>query len=159
MAKRFLVIGLGRFGMSLAETLGGQGCQVVAVDLNMANVEAVKDKVAYAMQLDATDPLALQSIDAASCVGAVVAIGENFEATVLCVASCKEAGVTRVIARARTAMQARILVAVGATQVIELESEMGRRLGHALAVSDDAGVSTTRSFGVSSAGRAGGGRG
>lgn len=143
MAKRrFLVIGLGRFGISLAETLGREGCEVVAVDMNMANVDLVKDRVAYAMQLDAADPAALRSVDAPGCAAAIVAIGENFEATVLCVAACKEAGVQKVVARARTAMQARILVAVGATQVIELESEMGRRLGQTLAVAESPGESS-----------------
>jgi trk system potassium uptake protein TrkA len=147
--KRYLVIGLGRFGQALAEELSAQGAEVFACDMNMANVEAVKDRVAMAAQLDASDPEALRGIDAAVAQAAIVAIGENFEATVLCVAALKEVGVTRVIARARTAMQARILVAVGASQVIELESEMGRRLGQTLAHTDDTGVSTTRAFGVS----------
>jgi trk system potassium uptake protein TrkA len=146
--RRYLVVGLGRFGLSLAEELAAQGAEVCAVDENMDNVELIKDKVAMAAQLDATDLDALRGVEAATCAAAVVAIGEDFEATVLCVAALKEVGVGRIIARARTAMQARILHAVGASQVIELESEMGRRIGQALAASDDAGVSSTRAFGL-----------
>jgi trk system potassium uptake protein TrkA len=137
MAKRrYLVIGLGRFGLALCDELQAQGADVFAVDANMQNVELVKDKVAMAAELDATDVEALRGVDANAAAAAIVAIGENFEATVLCVAALREVGVPRIIARARTAMQARILVAVGASQVIELESEMGRRLGQALALED-----------------------
>ncbi len=134
MAKRFLVIGLGRFGLSLAETLATQGCEVLAVDRTMANVDLIKNKVAYAVQMDASDPAALRAIDAGACAAAVVAIGETFEASVLCVAACREAGVLNVVARAHTDMQARILMAIGATQVLELETEMGRRMGESLAI-------------------------
>jgi trk system potassium uptake protein TrkA len=83
--------------------------------------------------MDASDPEALRSVDAATCHAAIVAIGEDFEASVLVVTALKEAGVKRVIGRARTPRQARILAAVGAAQVLELEAEMGRRLGLSLA--------------------------
>lgn len=130
---RFLVIGLGRFGASLAETLNDNGCEVIAVDRNMDNVAAIKDRVAYAMQLDASDTEALRSLEVTTCTAAIVSMGEDFESSVECVAALKEAGVAKVIARARTARQGRILLAVGASQVLELEGEMGRRLGLSLA--------------------------
>jgi trk system potassium uptake protein len=132
VAKRFLVIGLGRFGMSLAETLAGRGYEVVAIDRRMVNIDKVKDRVAYAVELDSTDPAALRSIDAARCEAAIVAIGEGFEAAVLTIAALKECAVPRIIARARTDREARILSAVGATQVIEIEIAMGRQFGASL---------------------------
>lgn len=131
-SARYLIIGLGRFGAALAESLGEQGAEVIAVDNNMAMVEAVKRKVAYAIELDATDPAALQSVDPLRCKAAIVAIGENFEATVLTLAALREVGVREIIARARTAREARILQAVGATEIIELETEMGRMFGRRL---------------------------
>jgi len=134
MSDRYLIIGLGRFGAALAESLSERGAEVIAVDTNMAEVEAVKRKVAYAIELDATDPAALQSVDPLRCKAVIVAIGENFEATVLTLAALREVGVKEIVARARSAREARILLAVGATEIIELEAEMGRTYGHKLAV-------------------------
>jgi trk system potassium uptake protein TrkA len=106
MARRVLVIGLGRFGSSLAESLAQSGCEVIAVDNDMSHIDAIKQKVAYALELDATDPNALRSVDAHTCHAAVVAV---------------------------TTRHGRILLAAGASRVVEIESEMGRALGRELA--------------------------
>ncbi|MEZ4449372.1 MAG: NAD-binding protein [Nannocystaceae bacterium] len=132
MSDRYLVIGLGRFGMAVAVALTDAGAEVIALDSDMNLVEAIKNRVAYAIQLDAADPQALRSVDAHSCKSVIVAIGENFEAAVLCVAALKEIGVGHVIARAISQRQARILNAVGASEVIEIEAEMGKTLGKRL---------------------------
>ena len=133
MSKRFLVVGLGSFGVSLAESLTQAGFEVMAVDRSMANVEAVRDKVSHALELDATDAEALRDAECATCPAAAVTIGDDFEAAVLTVAALREAGIQRVLARARNHRQARILRAVGASQVIEVEWEMGQRLAQTLA--------------------------
>jgi trk system potassium uptake protein TrkA len=133
MARRVLVIGLGRFGSSLAESLAQAGCEVIAVDNDMNHIDAIKQKVAYALELDATDPNALRSVDAQTCHAAVVAVGENFEGAVLTVAALRELGVTNIVARAITTRHGRILLAAGASRVVEIESEMGRALGRELA--------------------------
>jgi trk system potassium uptake protein TrkA len=138
MAKRILVVGLGRFGTALAESLAQHGCEVMAVDTDMHCVEVVKDRVTWAMQLDAGDPIALRSIDAQACACAVVAIGESFEGTALAVAALKEVGVPMIVARATTPRHARILQGVGAHRVVELEAEMGRAMGRNLAMEQDA---------------------
>jgi trk system potassium uptake protein TrkA len=88
--------------------------------------------VAFALELDATDPLALQSVEPLRCTAVIVAIGENFEATVLTMAALREIGVRNIIARARSSREARILQAVGASEIIELETEMGRMFGRRL---------------------------
>jgi trk system potassium uptake protein TrkA len=133
MAQRILVIGLGRFGAALAESLAQQGCEVVAVDTDMDAVDAIKNRVTYALEMDSSDPQALRAIDPHTCQAAVVSIGENFEGAVLSVAALKELGVGTIIARATSARHARILHAAGAHRVLELESEMGRALGRELA--------------------------
>lgn len=133
MAARYLVIGLGRFGTALALRLAEQGVEVIAVDSELEYVDAVKDRIGHALQLDSTDPAALQAVDARSCTVAIVAMGEGFEAAVLTVAALKECGVPRVLARARNPRHARILKAVGADETIEVESEVGRRLAESLA--------------------------
>jgi trk system potassium uptake protein TrkA len=130
--RRFLVIGLGRFGSAVAVGLSKSGCEVVAVDHLMEYVEAVKDRVSYAIQLDATNTDALRSIDARSCEAAIIAMGGDFEASVMSVVALKDAGVLRVIARARDGRQARVLRAVGAAEVLEVESEVGRQLAERL---------------------------
>jgi len=130
--RRFLVIGLGRFGSAVAVGLSKAGCEVVAVDHLMEYVEAVKERVAYAIQLDATNTDALRSIDARSCEAAIIAMGGDFEASVMSVVALKDAGVLRVIARARDGRQARVLRSVGAAEVLEVESEVGRQLAERL---------------------------
>jgi trk system potassium uptake protein TrkA len=129
MMKRFLVIGLGRFGRSLAETLSSEGGEVIAIDAEMHRVEEIKEKVPHAVQLDGTDPDALKSVGADRVDTAIVAIGENFEASVVTTAILKELGVKEIIVRAYTKREERILQLIGATRVIFVEDEMGRRLG------------------------------
>lgn len=132
MARRILVVGLGRFGAALSTGLYEAGWEVLAVDRSMERVEPVRDRVSYALELDATDPAVLRSVDVEHCEAAVVAMGEDFESAVLAVAALKECGVPRVIARAGNARRARILRAVGADEVIEVETDVGRRLAAAL---------------------------
>ena len=130
--RRFLVIGLGRFGSALAEALAQVGGEIIAVDERMELVEAVKDKVAYAAQLDSMEIESLKAVGAKDVDVAIIAIGEDFEASVLTTAILKELGVEEIIARANTDREKKILELVGATRVISIEAEMGKRLAKAL---------------------------
>lgn len=132
MAKRFLVIGLGRYGMALASSLAEQGAEVIAADRDLTLVEELRDRVSLAVELDATDPRTLRSLEAERVEAAIVAIGEDFEAAVLTIAALKEVGVKRIIARARQPREARILSVIGANEVILIEPEMGRTVGQRL---------------------------
>jgi trk system potassium uptake protein TrkA len=132
MAKRILVIGLGRFGAALAEELSKQGIDVIAADRQMKSVDSVKDSVTLAVELDTTDPRALESVEATACDAAIVAIGEDFESAILSVAALKEIGVKHIIARARSEREGRVFSAVGAHEVILIEPEMGRALARRL---------------------------
>jgi trk system potassium uptake protein TrkA len=127
-AKRYLVIGLGRFGTSLALSLAERGAEVVAIDRDLANLTPVQQHVSFAAQLDATDPAALAEVDSQTCAEATVAMGQDFESAVLCVAALRELGVKHIVARARTERQARILTVVGATRVLQIERDAGHRL-------------------------------
>lgn len=131
--KQFAVIGLGRFGRRLAEALTQAGHEVIAVDLDDDLVERARDEVALAVRLDATDPEALRSQHIEKCDAAVVSIGEHFEANALTTATLKSLGVPRVISRASTEIQRRILVRIGADQIINPEEEMAVRLANQLA--------------------------
>lgn len=130
--KRFLVIGLGRFGRSFAETLASQGEEIIAVDASMARVEEIKDRVPHAVQLDGTDPDALRSIGCDRVDVGIVAIGENFEASVITTAILKEMGLKEIIVRAYTDREKKILSLIGATRVVFVEDEMGRRMAKAI---------------------------
>jgi len=131
--KRFLVIGLGRFGRPLAEALTAAGAEVIGLDEDMSLVEAVRDRIAVAAQADSTDPQALRAVGAPEVDAAVVAIGEDFEAEVLTVAVLKELGIKEIIARSQTERERRILELVGATRTLSVEGEMARRLARSLA--------------------------
>jgi trk system potassium uptake protein TrkA len=128
MARRVLVIGIGSFGTALVETLHKNGAEVIVIDENAASLEGVKDLAAHAVVADGTDPRVLQAVEASSCDVAVVTFGEDFEASVLAVAALKKLSVREIAARAVNQRQQDVLLAVGATRVIQLEIEGGRRL-------------------------------
>jgi trk system potassium uptake protein TrkA len=133
--RHFLVIGLGDFGQAVAEGLTAAGAEVIGLDKDMALVEAIRDRIAVAAQVDSVDLDALKAVGAERVDAAVVAIGEDFEAQALTVAVLKELGVAEIVARARTVRQRRVLQLVGATRVLQVEREMGDRLAKALAAS------------------------
>ncbi|HUU93845.1 MAG TPA: TrkA family potassium uptake protein [Phycisphaerae bacterium] len=130
--KRFLIIGLGRFGRRLAQALTEAGEEVIAADIREDVVERVRDEVALAVRLDATDPEPLKNQDVTGVDAAIVAIGEDFEANVLATTTLKLMGVPRVISRASSEIQRRILSRVGADEVIFPEEERAVRLANQL---------------------------
>ena len=134
--KHFLVIGLGRFGRAVAEELTEGGGQVIGVDTNMSLVEAVRDRVAVAAQIESADPDTLRNLGAAEVDAAVVAIGEDFATEVLSVAVLKELGIETIVARASGERERRILALVGATRIVSVEVEMGQRVARSLLGTD-----------------------
>ena len=131
---RVAVIGLGRFGTSLARRLSTHGVEVIAIDRNRNLTEEIRDDVAIAVRLDATDEAALRSqeIDRVDCV--VVAIGEQFEAALLTTVICrKNLNVPHIICRAQTQLHAEIFTQIGADEVIQPEQNAGDALGRRLA--------------------------
>lgn len=127
MFESVAVIGLGRFGSRLARRLHEAGRDVIAIDRDRAAVERARDTVRHAVVLDATDAEALRAKGVAQVGVAFVAIGEEFEATVLATVTLRELGVPRVIARARSHRAARVLRAVGAENVVMAEDEAADR--------------------------------
>lgn len=131
--KRFLVVGLGRFGRRLAQALTEAGHEVIAIDKREELVERVRDEVALAVCLDATDlePLRGQAVEGVD--AGIVSMGEDFEANALVTANLKLLKVPRVISRASSETQRRILIRIGADQVIFPEEEIADRLAGQLA--------------------------
>lgn len=124
---RFAVIGMGRFGSRLARLLTDAGAEVIAVDRRADLIEAMRDDVARAVCLDATDEEALRSQGIDEVDAAVVGIGTNFEAAVLTTVLLKQIGVPRVITRAATAIRGQILLRIGADDIVNPESESADR--------------------------------
>jgi trk system potassium uptake protein TrkA len=126
--KRYAVIGLGLLGSTVARELAARGAEVIAVDMDGDLVQAMAEDVPLAVRLDSTnrDALKQQGIDQVD--AALVAIGQNFQAAVLTTALLKEFGIERVISRARTAEEARILQLVNADEVVLVEEMVARRL-------------------------------
>ena len=129
--KQYLVLGLGRFGSSLARSLSSLGHEVLAADQDEELVDAIAPYVTQAVQLDATDEEALASLDVRSFDAAVVAIGSISDSTLVTVL-CKEAGVPCVIAKAVDDLHAKVLQKVGADRVVFPERDMGARVARSL---------------------------
>lgn len=127
------VIGLGRFGTSLAETLAGLGHEVLGIDRSPARVGALRDALGHIVEADGTDRVALEQVGAGEVDSAVVAIGDDIEASVLATAALVDLGVKDIWAKAITEPHARILDRVGAHHVVFPEAQMGERIAHLVA--------------------------
>lgn len=128
MNRQFAVLGLGSFGWSVALTLEKMGCDVLAVDDSFEKVQEISEQVSYAVKADVSDPEALQALGGRNLDGAVVAVSENFEASVMATMICKEMGIPKVLAKAKDTLQGTILKKVGADAVVYPEIEMGSRV-------------------------------
>ncbi len=129
-AGSVLVVGLGRFGSAVAESLVRQNVEVLAVDEDATLVQRYADEFTLTVQADATDGEAMRQLGVSEIDSAVVAIGSDVEASVLTVITLVEAGVTRVYAKAITRKHGKILQNIGATHVIYPEYVMGQRVAH-----------------------------
>ncbi|MGJ3507102.1 potassium channel family protein [Enemella sp. A6] len=128
-----LIIGLGRFGTSVAETLIEMGHEVLAVDEDETLVQKYADDFTHTMQVDATDPDALEQIGAGQFEKVIVAIGTDVEASIMTVLALSEAGVPNIWAKAISRKHGQILERIGAHHVVYPERTMGERVAHTVA--------------------------
>jgi trk system potassium uptake protein TrkA len=122
--SRFAVIGTGRYGTQIALSLAKRGAEVFTFDAKPLKAEGLKDEVALAVTLDSTDKKALEGQNIQDMDAAVVAIGENFEATVLSTLNLLDLGIPRIIVRANDKNQHRILQSLGVKEILSPESEV-----------------------------------
>jgi trk system potassium uptake protein len=130
--RQTLVIGLGRFGRAIAETLGQLGQEVLGVDASPRIVQACATGMTHVVQADATDVEALRQLGAAEFPTAVVAIGSDIQASILATYALVDLKVPRIWAKAITAEHGAILERVGAHRVIFPERDMGVRMAHSM---------------------------
>jgi trk system potassium uptake protein len=123
------IIGLGQLGQAAALYLADNGIEVIAIDRDAARVEPLKDRVAIAMSLDSTDERALRACGIAECATVLLALGENqLEEAVMTTMLLRELGVGRIISRASSDVQAKVLERLGVSRVIFPERQIGQQV-------------------------------
>ena len=125
-----LVVGLGRFGSALAETLISLGHEVLGVDANADIVQLMSERLTHTAQADATSARALDQLGASHFAVAVVGIGNDIEASILTTAALVDTGIPLIWAKAITEPHGEILRRVGAHHVVFPEHDMGQRVAH-----------------------------
>ena len=125
-----VVIGLGRFGSSVAHTLIDMGYEVLGIDVDEQTVQDHAGALTHVVQTDTTSPKALKQVGAADAMTVVVCIGTGIEASVLTVTALVDLGVNNIWAKAITGAHGRILQRVGAHHVVYPEADMGKRVAH-----------------------------
>ncbi len=133
--KRIGIIGAGRFGMALAESLANAGVDVVLIDRNRPAMQNASE-FATALQGDATQPHVLEEAGFGDCDVVVVAIGSNIEASIMATTNCKELGIPRVVAKASSELHGKILRRIGADTVIYPDRDSAHRLARTIANHD-----------------------
>lgn len=122
--SKIAVIGVGKYGSATARKLAEKGAEVFCFDCDIEKIENIKDDVALAVALDATDKKALIAQNIAEMDAVIVAIGDNFEAVILATVNLLELEVKRVIARASGEHQKKILTKLGVEDILTPEEEI-----------------------------------
>jgi trk system potassium uptake protein TrkA len=131
--RQFVVVGLGRFGSSVAETLVQYGQEVLAIDSDAERVQHLSFELPHVVQLDATNADSLEHIGIGNFDTGVVAISNDFESNLLATVLLLRYGVRYVVTKARTRTQKTILESIGAHEVILPEHDAGVHWGRRLA--------------------------
>ena len=130
--KQFAIIGLGNFGYYLAKHLYRKGYEVLAVDIDPKQVQAVRDDVSQAIVADATDRSVIEALGVKDMDVAVVCIGSILSNSILATLTLKDIGVKRIYAKAITELHGRILYKVGADEVFFPEKDLAISLAERL---------------------------
>lgn len=130
--KQFAVIGCGRFGSSVAETLYELGHEVLAIDINEERVHEISDRVTCAVQADVSDEKVLIELGIGNFDVVIVSIGSNYQASIMATLMAKELGVKKVIVKANDELHGKVLSKIGADRIIFPERDMGVRVAHNL---------------------------
>jgi trk system potassium uptake protein TrkA len=136
MKKQIVVIGLGRFGTSLATTLACLGHDVLALDRSEKEVQSIASQVTHAVQVDATNETLLKELGVGSFDIAIVGIGARVDSSVLITILLKKLGIPYVIAKADSELHGSILEKIGADRVVYPECEMGVRVAQGVTLLD-----------------------
>lgn len=130
MKQQIVVIGLGRFGATVAATLAGHGHEVLGIDVDRARVDGLSDEITHAVQANVTNEETLRDLGVSDFGVGIVAIATAIEASVMATLLLKRLGVPHVIARASNLLHADLLLRIGADRVVFPERELGVQVAH-----------------------------
>jgi trk system potassium uptake protein len=135
MSRQFVIIGLGRLGSAMLDTLLSLDHEVLGIDFDEDLVQDLSSEYpqAHLVAADATEESVLRDLNVGHFDGAAVVIGENMEAGILATANLKELGVPFVVARAMSKLHGRVLERIGADRIIEPERDMGAQVARTMA--------------------------
>lgn len=132
MKQTYAIIGLGRFGGALLQTLVANGQDVMGIDINEENVNDYRDIATQVVVADTQEDDVLRKLDIASFDHVIIAIGHNMQASILATINAKDLGAKNVIAKAENHTHLRVLTKIGADVVVQPEREMGERVARKL---------------------------
>lgn len=133
---KYIVIGLGYFGSTLASNLTSQGHEVIGIDNNADKVDDMKDEISVVMEMDATNPNALKSLPLNDVDAVIVAIGEDIGSSVLALSILKNLAVNRLIGRAITPIHQNILIQLGIQEIVQPEEDSAQKVSSMLQIKD-----------------------
>ena len=126
--KQFIVLGLGRFGSSVATTLVELGHEVLGIDIDEERVDVLKDKITQVAQADVTEEKVLKELGVKNFDAAIVGIATDLETSILVTMMLKEMGLKYIIAKAQNNLHAKVLKKIGVDKIVFPERDMGARL-------------------------------
>jgi len=129
---KFIVIGLGNFGSSLAARLTSMGHEVVGIDGNREKTEAFRDVITQTICLDCTNEQALSTLPLKECDYAIVTIGEDFGGSVMTTALLKQAGVKKLVSRAINPLHYKVIEALGVDHILQPEHDAASRFADSI---------------------------
>lgn len=130
--EQILIIGLGKFGMSLAKTLSEYDCDVMAIDASSELVDKASEFVTHAARVDAADMTALKELGVANFDVAVIGIGDDLESSIMIALTLKELNVPYIVAKSRDDVHAKLLTMIGVDKVVQPERDSGDRVAKLL---------------------------
>lgn len=124
---KYIIIGLGNFGASLAQKLTAQGHEVIGVDHSMSKVDMYKESISHTICMDSTDQYTMAGLPLKDTDVVIVAIGEHQGANIMTTAVLKNLSVKRLISRAITPLHETVLQAIGVDEIVHPEEETAER--------------------------------
>lgn len=124
---KYIIVGLGNFGASLAEKLTAQGNEVIGIDNRMHKVDLFKEKISHTICMDATDEFTVSGLPLKETDVVIIAIGEDQGANVMTTALFKNFQVKRLISRAIDPLHEKVLIALGVDEIVHPEEETAER--------------------------------
>jgi trk system potassium uptake protein len=124
---KYIIIGLGNFGASLAQKLTEQGNEVIGIDSNLVKVDTFKEKISHTICMDSTDEFTVSGLPFKDTDVVIVAIGEDQGANIMTTALLKNLEVKRLISRAINPLHEKVLQAIGVDEIVHPEEETAER--------------------------------